>query len=165
MTVAAMVSTMALLNSTVLTTTRMPFALAEDGYLPPFLTRKHARYGAPWVAILISAAIYASLAQHTLGQLISIYVCLRAATTVMTVLSAWGLRHKRPDLPRAFRIPAGRLGLVYVIVLPIVMTGIALYFSDPVARRWGPWALAAGPVVYVVVKLFAPRTARGKPST
>jgi len=157
MTVAAMVSTMALLNSTVLTTTRMPFALAEDGYLPHFLSAKHPRFGTPWVAILISAAIYASLALHTLGQLISVYVWFRAATTVMTVLSAWGLRHKRPDLPRAFRIPAGRLGLVYVIALPTIMTVIALYFSDPVALRWGPWALAIGPAVYVVVKLFTRR--------
>jgi len=161
MTVAGMVSTMALLNSTVLTTTRMPFALAEDGYLPRFLTRKHPRYGTPWVAILISAAIYASLALHTLGQLISIYVWLRAATTVMTVLSAWGLRRKRPDLPRAFRIPAGRLGLLYVIALPTVMTAIALYFSAPIAKRWGPWALALGPVVYVIVKLFSRRAAKG----
>ena len=160
MTLGAMVSTVALLNSTVLTTTRMPFALAEDGYLPPFLTRKHARYGTPWVAILISAAIYALLAQHTLGQLISIYVFLRAATTVMTVLSAWGLRHKRPDLPRAFRIPAGNLGLIYVIALPTVMTMVALYFSDPAAKRWGLPALAVGPVVYVVVKWFGKRAAQ-----
>src|ERR1035441_2927898 len=49
---------------TVLSTTRMPFALAEDGYLPPFLTRQHPRYGTPWIAILISAAIYASLADR-----------------------------------------------------------------------------------------------------
>jgi amino acid transporter len=160
MTIAAMVSTMALLNSTVLTTTRMPFALAEDGYLPRFLTAKHPRYGTPWVAILISAAIYASLAQHTLGQLISIYVWFRAATSVMTVLSAWGLRDKRPDMPRAFRIPAGRLGLAYVIALPTVMTVVALYFSDPIAKRWGPWALAVGPAVYVVVKWLAKRSAQ-----
>ena len=163
MTVAAMVSTVALLNSTVLTTTRMPFALAEDGYLPRFLTAKHPRFGTPWVAILISAAIYASLALHTLGQLISVYVWFRAATTVMTVLSAWGLRHKRPDLPRAFRIPAGRLGLVYVIVLPMVMTAVALCFSDPIAKRWGPWALAVGPVVYVVVKWFAKQATQRAP--
>ena len=135
----------------------MPFALAEDGYLPPFLTRKHPRYGTPYVAILISAAIYAALAQNTLGRLISIYVWLRAATTVMTVLSAWGLRRKRPDLPRAFRIPAGRLGLVYVITLPIVMTFIALYFSDREVMLWGICALAAGPVVYAVAKWFAKR--------
>ena len=74
MTAAAMVGTMALLNSTILTSTRMPFALAEDGYLPPFLTAKHPRYGTPWIAIVISAAIYATLAWgHSLGQLISVY--------------------------------------------------------------------------------------------
>jgi amino acid transporter len=62
MTLAAMVGNVALLNSTVLTTTRMPFAMAEDGYLPAALTRKHSRYGTPWLAIVISAIIYALLA-------------------------------------------------------------------------------------------------------
>ena len=159
MTIAAMVGTVALLNSTVLTTTRMPFVLAEDGYLPPFLTGRHPRYGTPWIAILISGAIYASLALHTLGDLISIYVWLRAATTVMTVLSAWGIRRKYPNLARPFRIPGGNLGLVYVIVPPLAMTYITLRYSDPMALRWGPWALAAGPVVYFVVKWFARRAA------
>jgi len=165
MTISAMLCTVALLNSTVLTSTRMPFAMAEDGYLPPFLTGKHPRYGTPWIAILISSAIYASLALHTLGQLISIYNWLRAATTVMTVLAAWGLRRKRPDLPRAFTIPGGSLGLLYVIALPVGMTYIALRYSDPMGLRWGPWALAAGPVVYVVVKWFARRAARVQPET
>lgn len=159
MTIAAMLCNVALLNSTVLTSTRMPFALAEDGYLPPFLTRRHPRYGTPWIAILVSAAIYASLALHSLGELISIYVWLRAATTVLTVLSAWGLRRGRPDLPRAFRIPAGNFGLAYVIVTPLAMTYVVLRYSDPIALRWGPWALAAGPIVYFVVKWFAKRAA------
>jgi amino acid transporter len=160
MTIAAMVCNVALLNSTVLTTTRMPFALAEDGYLPPFLSGRHPRYGTPWIAIVISAAIYASLALHSLGDLISIYVWLRAATTVLTVLSAWGLRRKRPDLPRAFRIPGGNLGLIYVIAMPLAMAYVVLRYSDPIAMRWGPWALAAGPVVYFVAKWFAKRAAQ-----
>jgi amino acid transporter len=159
MTVAAMIANVALFNSTVLTASPMPFALAEDGYLPKVLTRRHPRYGTPWIAILISSAIYASLALNSLGELISIYVWLRAATTVLTVLSAWGMRRKHSDLPRAFRIPAGNLGLVYVIVMPLVMTYVVLRYSDPVAMRWGPWALAAGPVVYFVVKWFARRAA------
>jgi amino acid transporter len=160
MTVAAMIGNAALLNSTMLTATPMPFALAEDGYLPPFLTHRHPRYGTPWIAILISAAIYASLALHSLGELISIYVWLRAATTVMTVLSAWRLRRKSPDLPRAFRVPGGNLGLFYVVTMPVVMTYVAVRYSSQVALRWGPWSLAAGPVVYVVVKWFARRAAR-----
>ena len=167
MTIAAAVCTMALLNSTVLTTTRMPFALAEDGYLPPFLRARHPRYGTPWIAILVSAAIYASLAQHTLGQLISIYVWFRISTTLLTVLSAWRLRQKRPDLPRAFRIPGGALGLAYAVVPPLVMTGVVLCsmvynwrYGDRFSLYWGPPALALGPVVYLVTRWFARRAAK-----
>src|ERR1700691_2544642 len=160
MTIAAIVANGALLNSTMLTASPMPLTLAEDGYLPPILTRRHPRYGTPWIAILISATIYASLALHSLGELISIYVWLRALTTVMTVLSAWGLRRKRPDLRRPFRIPGGNVGLIYVIAMPLAMTYIVLRYSDPIALRWGPWALAAGPIVYLVVKGFARRASR-----
>jgi amino acid transporter len=157
MTVGAMVGNVALLNSTMLTATPMPFTLAEDGYLPPLLTQRHPRYGTHWIAIIISAAIYASLALNSLGELISIYVWLRAATTVMTVLSAWGLRRKRPDLPRGFLVPGGNLGLVYVVAMPLAMTYVVLRYSDPVALRWGPWALGAGPVVYFLTKWFRKR--------
>ena len=160
MTIAAMVGNVALLNSTMLTATPMPFTLAEDGYLPPFLTRRHPRYGTPWIAILISAAIYASLALHSLGELISVYAFLRGATTVLTVLSAWGLRRRLPGLPRAFRIPGGNLGLIYVIAAPLVMTCVALHYSEPFSARWGPVALATGLVVYFVVKWFAWRAAK-----
>src|SRR5215470_16842694 len=85
MTLAAVVTSVSILNSTVLTTTRMPFAMAEDGYLPPFLTTKHSRYGTPWIAILASSACYAVLSLKSLTQLISVYAWLRIATTVMTV--------------------------------------------------------------------------------
>jgi amino acid transporter len=153
MTLAAMIGNVALLNSTALTTTRMPFAMAEDGYLPPILARHHKRYGTPYIAILVSAAIYAALAVHTLGQLISIYVWLRAATTVLTVLSAWGMRRKHPELPRPFRIPLGAVGLWLSILLPVAMTYVALRYSEPIAQKWGPVALLAGPAVYGVIKL------------
>src|ERR1700686_1242937 len=65
MTIGAMVGNVALLSSTMLTAAPMPFTLAEDGYLPRFLTRRHPRYGTHWIAILISAAIYASLALNS----------------------------------------------------------------------------------------------------
>jgi amino acid transporter len=154
MTLAAMVGNIALLNSTVLTTTRMPFAMAEDGYLPQVLTRKHSRYGTPWLAILISAAIYALLAWQSLGQLISVYIWLRSATTVLTVLSAWKLRRSRPEMARAFRIPGGRVGLFYVVGAPVVMAIVALLGGDRFATIGGVIAMAVGPVVYFGLSRF-----------
>jgi len=153
MTLAAMVGNVALLNSTVLTTTRMPFAMAEDGYLPAALTRKHSRYGTPWLAILVSAMIYALLAWQSLGQLISVYIWLRSATTVLTVLSAWKLRRTRPEMQRAFVIPGGRMGLLYVVAAPVVMALVALLGSDRFALIGGAIAMVLGPVVYGVIRL------------
>jgi len=153
MTLAAMVANVALLNSTVLTTTRMPFAMAEDGYLPAALTRKHSRYGTPWLAVVVSAMIYALLAWQSLGQLISVYIWLRSATTVLTVLSAWKLRRTRPDMPRAFLIPGGRIGLLYVVAAPVVMALVALLGSDRFALIGGAIAMVLGPLVYGVIAL------------
>jgi amino acid transporter len=150
MTLAAMVGNVALLNSTVLTTTRMPFAMAEDGYLPQALTRKHSRYGTPWLAIVVSAAIYALLAWQSLAQLISVYIWLRSATTVLTVLSAWKLRRTQPDLARSFTIPGGRAGLFYVVVAPVLMALVALIGGDKFATIGGVIAIMLGPLVYAV---------------
>jgi len=152
MTLAAMVANIALLNSTVLTTTRIPFAMAEDGYLPPVLTGRHSRYQTPWIAILVSALIYALLAWQSLAQLISVYIWLRSATTVLTVLSAWKLRRTRPEMRRAFVIPGGRAGLGYVVAAPVVMAMVALLGSDRFGLIGGAVGMALGPVAYLISK-------------
>src|SRR5258708_33447639 len=148
-----MVANVALLNSTVLTTTRMPFAMAEDGYLPAILTRKHSRYGTPWLAIVVSAVIYGLLAWQSLGQLISVYIWLRSATTVLTVLSAWKLRRTRPEMPRTFMIPGGTMGLLYVVAAPVGMALVALLGSDRFALIGGAIAMVLGPMVYGIIAL------------
>lgn len=152
MTFAAAITNVALLNSTMLACTRMPFAMAQDGYLLPLLARRHPRYGTPWMAIIVSAVIYALLAWHTLTQLISLYIWLRIATSVMTVLAGWKLRSKSPDLPRAFRVPWGRKGMMYAVGAPLLMSGVALLGSDQFGLRWGPVALLLGPLVYFALR-------------
>jgi amino acid transporter len=151
-TVAAAITSIALLNSTVLTTTRMPFAMAEDGYLSPILTRRHQVFGTPWIAIVVSAAIYCALAWASFTQLIAVYAWLRIATSVLTVLSAWRLRRTRPEMWREFRIPWGRVGLTYAVAAPIVMSAVALLASDRFGLTWGPVLLVLGVAAYGVFR-------------
>jgi amino acid transporter len=150
MTAAAMLGNVALLNATVLTSTRMPSSMAEDGFLPGVFAAKHQKFGTPWIAILISSAIYALLAFHTLAQLLTVYVWLRILVTVLTVLAAWRMRKKRPEMKRPFQIPWGKAGLAYVVVAPIVMGVVALVGSDKFALKWGPVPVALGVVAYFV---------------
>ena len=152
MTLAATVTSVSILNSTVLASTRMPFAMAEDGYLTPILTRLHSRYRTPWVAILVSAAVYAALSWRTLTELISIYAWLRIATSLLTVLSGWRLRNKAPELPRPFHIPWGRKGLLYSVGAPVLLSGVALLGSDRVGTRWGLILLLLGPFAYLLLR-------------
>jgi amino acid transporter len=152
MAAAAMITNLSLLNATVLTSTRMPSTMAEDGYLPVAFSARHPRYGTPWMAIIASSVIYALLAQKTMVQLLTIYVWLRIGVTVLTVLSSWQLRKKKPDLARPFRIPCGRAGILYVIIAPLVMSVVALAGSDPFARKWGPVPVVLGPVMYFVFR-------------
>ena len=150
MTAAAILGNVALLNATVLTSTRMPSSMAEDGFLPPVFAAKHQKFGTPWIAILISSAIYALLAFHTLAQLLTVYVWLRILVTVLTVLAAWRMKKKRPEMKRPFQIPWGKAGLAYVVVAPIVMGVVALVGSDKFALKWGPVPVALGVVAYFV---------------
>lgn len=151
MTFAAMITNISLLNATVLTSTRMPFAMAEDGYLPSALTGTHRRFGTPWIAIIVSGAIYGALAIHSLTQLITVYNWLRVATTIMTVMAAWQLRRKMPEMKRPFVIPGGRIGLIGAVGAVMIMSAVALLGSDKYGLRWGPVALVLGPIIYVLL--------------
>jgi amino acid transporter len=161
MSVAAMITNLSLLNATVLTSTRMPSTMAEDGYFPAAFSSRHARYGTPWIAIIVSSAIYAVLAQKTMAQLLTVYVWLRIGVTVLTVLAVLRLRKTKPELPRAFRIPWGRAGLVYVVAAPVVMSVVALVASDPFARKWGPVPVLLGPILYFVIRMLRQKKSSG----
>jgi amino acid transporter len=150
MTIAAMLGNASLLNATLLTSTRMPSSMSADGYLPPFFAAKHPKSGTPWIAILISSAIYALLAFHTMAQLLTVYVWLRILVTVLTVLAAWRLRRSQPELRRPFRIPGKATGLAYAVIAPILMSIVALIGSDRFALKWGPIPVALGFVAYLL---------------
>src|SRR4029077_7343565 len=99
-----------------------------------------------------SAVVYGLLAVQSLVQIISIYNWLRIATTVMTVLAAWQLRRKRPEVDRPFVIPGGSTGLIYSVVAVVVMSVVALLGSGLYGTIGGLLALGAGPVGYLVLR-------------
>ncbi len=155
---AALITAVSLLNGTVVASTRMPFAMAEDGYLPRFLARTHPKFRTPWLAIICSAGVYAALSWKSLSALIIVYSWLRVATTWMTVIAAWRLRSKQPDMQRPFRIPWGLAGVAYCVIAPLIIGAVALSASEnPIG---GLLSLALGPIMYPVVRFFSRRTDR-----
>jgi amino acid transporter len=152
MLVASIIGTASLSNSTILYTTRIPAAMADDGYLPRWLAAIHPRYRTPARAIVISTVIYCVLASARVVDLVNIYIWTRIATSMLTLLAAWQMRRKLPNAPRRFRIPGGAAGMAYILILPAILCGIKVYYSEPYVFRWAPWLLAAGPVAYVILR-------------
>jgi basic amino acid/polyamine antiporter, APA family len=85
---------------------RIMLAMADDGLLPPTMSRCHARYRTPHIATAVSgiiAALFAGLFPlDILGELISIGILLAFAVVCIGVLV---LRKTRPDAHRPFRVP------------------------------------------------------------
>lgn len=152
MLIAAMVGTLALSNSTILYTTRIPAAMAEDGFLPAWLGKIHPRYGTPARAIGFSLIVYCALAKFKVVDLVDIYIWARIATSLLTVTAAWRLRRKMPDAPRMFRIPGGRIGIAYVILFPAILCAVKMFYSEPFVLEYGPLLLATGPIAYLILR-------------
>ena len=151
MLVASLIGVLSLSNSTILYTTRIPATMAEDGYLPAWLG-KLSRFGTPTRAIAISAVVYCVLAKYRVEDLVNIYIWTRIATSLLTVLAAWRMRAKAPNARRQFRIPGGLGGILYIVIFPVLLCAVKVYYSEPFVFRWAPWLLATGPVAYVILR-------------
>jgi APA family basic amino acid/polyamine antiporter len=102
--------------------TRVLFAMCRDWLLPPSLGRTHPKTGTPvritLLVGLVVAFIGAWLGNHIdLEEMVNIGT-LAAFTLVSIAVPI--LRHKRPDLPRAFKVPLSP-------VLPVLAALASLY--------------------------------------
>ena len=152
MLIASLIGTLSLSNSTILCTTRIPATMAEDGYLPSWLGAVHPRFRTPARAILFSTVIYCVLARYKVEDLVDVYIWTRIATTLLTLFAAWRMRAKAPDAPRSFRIPAGAAGIAYILIFPVILCGVKVYYSETFVLHWAPLLLASGPIAYAILR-------------
>jgi amino acid transporter len=163
-----LISAAGLFMATLLGASRIPFVLAEDGFLPKRITRLHPRYGTPWVAILISAIFYTILSFKSFSDLAELDVVVYSAAILIEFAALLMLRYREPDLPRPFKIPGGWPVVILVALLPVGMVSFAVYNQFATADSLGDamktfWmsavALATGPIAYFISKLVRNRNA------
>jgi amino acid transporter len=157
---AALVSSWALFNSQLLYVSRLPYAMALDGWLPAPLARVSRRSGVPAVALLSSCAVTACFVAFSFGKLVVIDILLYTAGLTLELIALIVLRVKRPEMGRPFRVPGGRIGLALVVILPMLVVAIVAWASirDAAARIQlliVALLIVSGPLVYLLRRRFA----------
>ena len=109
-----------------LTLTRLPYALALDGYLPKFLTPTNSR-GVPWVSVLLCATAWSCALGLNFERLISIDLVLYGGALLLEFLALVVLRIREPELPRPFRVPGGIPGAIAVGIAPAILIVFACW--------------------------------------
>ena len=106
--------------------TRLPLVMAEDGYLPRVFARRDPRTGAPWVAILVCAIFWAICFPLGFEKSLILDVMLTGLSILLEFWALVALRVREPELARPFRVPGGMAGVVALGVPPLALMIAAL---------------------------------------
>jgi amino acid transporter len=152
--VGGVVCAAGMLNALMMSYSRLPVVLAEDGFLPTFLARRHPTTGAPWVAIVCCAVGYALALRIGFARLVELDIMLYGLSLVLEFVALVALRLREPSLPRPFRVPGGLAGAVLIGVPPTLLIAVALWqgrhdhLGGMSALTLGALVIGAAPLVY-----------------
>jgi amino acid transporter len=151
-----MMSGFGMFNALVLSYSRLPLAMAQDGMLPKIFAKKSAKTQAPWVAILVCATCWALCLGLGFKRLVTLDIMLYGASLMLEFVTLVALRIKEPGLKREFRVPGGMLGAVTCGIFPLLLLCLAMIESghETVLGMnglvFGVLIMFAGVVIYYV---------------
>ncbi len=125
-----MMSAFGMFNALVLSYSRLPLAMAQDGMLPKIFAKTSKRTQAPWVAILACATCWALCLGLGFKRLVTLDIMLYGAALMLEFVSLVALRIREPHLKREFRVPGGLTGAILAGVFPLALLCIAVAESE-----------------------------------
>jgi amino acid transporter len=150
-----MMSAFGMFNALVMSYSRLPLAMAQDGMLPKVFGKTHSKTRAPWVAIVVLATGWALCLGLGFERLVTLDIILYGASLMLEFVTLVVLRIREPELKREFRVPGGVVGTVLVGVFPLLLLGLAVLHggSETVLGMnglvFGTVIIVAGFVVYL----------------
>jgi len=150
--IAAMISIFAALNGSILTGSRVPYAMARDGLFFRSFARVHPAFHTPGVSILgLSAWAAIVVLSGRYDQLLTFVIFASWLLYGMTTAAVFVLRRKRPDLERPYRT----LGYPFVpalFVIAALLIEVVTLMNSPRESVLGIVLIAAGLPFYFLWK-------------
>jgi amino acid transporter len=151
------ISGFGMFNALMMSYTRVPYALAEEGLLPKVVSRRTGA-GVPWVSVVLCSVTWALALRLSFERLISIDLVLYGAALSLEFVALVVLRVKEPGLQRPFKIPGGLWGAVGLGAGPMMLIGFALWaargerVAGLPALAFAGIVAAVGPLVYLLAR-------------
>jgi amino acid transporter len=152
LTIAGLVSAVGLFNALLCTSSRVPYAMAVHGTLPPAFHRLHRRYATPWFSILTNSIGVASLIPFSFQELIQIDMFLYALALILEFAALVWLRIKEPDMPRPYRIPFGTVGVLLFSLPPVALCVISIALANQPTKAVSLVGIMAGLIFYSLLR-------------
>jgi amino acid transporter len=148
-TAGGVLSALGMYNALLLAWSRLPVALAEDGWLPAALARRSVRTHAPVWSVLAGGVLSALCVGLGLRRLVEIDVLLYGAALLLEFAALVALRVREPGLPRPFKVPGGTAGAVALCVPPTALIAVAAWKGrgEPAALGMSALGLSAAAAV------------------
>jgi len=121
-----MMSAFGMFNALVMSYSRLPLAMAQDGMLPKVFGKTLAKTRAPWVAIVVLATGWGLCLGLGFERLVTLDIILYGASLMLEFVTLVVLRIREPELKREFRVPGGLAGAIAVGVFPLMVLGLAV---------------------------------------
>jgi amino acid transporter len=158
-----MISAFGMFNALVMSYSRLPLAMAQDGMLPKVFGKLQKKSRAPWVAIVALAIGWAMCLGLGFARLVTLDILLYGASLVLEFAALVVLRFREPELPRPFRVPGGLLGAIAIGIPPALLLGFSVIRSEHESVlgmssfAFGMILIAAGFVAYFVNHALKPQ--------
>ncbi len=121
-----MMSAFGMFNALVMSYSRLPLAMAQDGMLPKVFAKTQAKTRAPWVAIVVCAAGWACCLGLGFERLVTLDVMLYGVSLMLEFVTLVVLRIREPELKRGFRVPGGLWGVILAGVFPLLLLSLSI---------------------------------------
>jgi amino acid transporter len=144
----AVLSAAGLFTALLLTNSRLPYVLARDGLMPSGLAVVHPRFGTPWVAVVVSAAVYAAFAAFSFKELIVLNIWLYSLALLVELAAFLWLRLREPTMARPWRVPGGLATASVVAGVPAALALLAMATAGWLNTAVGIAAALTGPAAY-----------------
>ncbi|HEY4362075.1 MAG TPA: APC family permease [Bryobacteraceae bacterium] len=119
-----MISVLGIMNSLTMSYSRIPVALAEDGYAPRALV-KQLRNGAPWVALIACGAAWMLALGLSFDRILLLDIMLYGLSLILEFVALVILRLRQPKLARPFQVPGGIAGALLLGIGPTALLAAA----------------------------------------